>query len=929
LFEASEELELLDLEEEEENLGLFGSGSTSFPFKLFRTRKNPSLSLFYFTLIPYFTKLYCKSFAFIYAQSFSFCTMAEARNLSLLSTAFKTGVAMAIDSDGIHLRASLTIPPLSLCLRRFARKIKMLSRALYYLAFPLTSPLGVFITASIVASISAFLEAPSGLNSLNNNVIIGFTLTILIIFVFSYLSRITLWLLLKNHTFLRERARSTVPFHQKIWFLCVRALTRGQPLLFSFQSSLPRLPVPNLHDTVESFINARKILQTEDEERATKKLADAFLAEEGPSLQWRLYLKHFFSMNYISDWWEKYVYLRNREALPVSSNFYAMDSGRTVPTTVQSARAAFLTHLLLRYASNLEHETIAPVLIGSTGKGTGGVPLCMNQIKRLFSTSRNPGREIDNLKHWPQETIKHCAVYSRGSLYLVQVIDDKGTPCSPAELQVVFSEILADSLSRETAEMVKSASGDSRASSQFQCEALIPVLTALPRSQWAEIRETIFGDGINKKTLNALEKSLFYIILSPSKPDLLDWSLRANLLMTGDNEHPGVFFDKSFCLTVFANGQSGLNSEHSHSDAPITGHLLETILITEHSLQPYDENGEIKAAPVDQTMRSWLVRHKIVEGKGDSVGHWRRWVRTSWSITRELENATTIAKASLSAIASNLDLVVESFGGGRAQFGKGFIKKCGVSPDAFIQIAMQVAAYKEFKKPINTYESSMTRLFLHGRTETVRPCTVESQNFVSLLLDDRANPGAKLASLRIANERHVDGYVKAMCGEGIDRHLFGLYVVSVGLGIESTFLKEAVSAPWILSTSQVPQQQTLLWDAKDKKFSPVMSAGGGFGPACDGGYGVSYSIAGEDEIVFHVSASKKSGKSSAARFKDLILETLEEMKTVLAVALKDENDEVLKKNPPLLKVTNPPSSAASVIGSPSLLTPEPLLMSKK
>ena len=116
-----------------------------------------------------------------------------------------------------------------------------------------------------------------------------------------------------------------------------------------------------------------------------------------------------------------------------------------------------------------------------------------------------------------------------------------------------------------------------------------------------------------------------------------------------------------------------------------------------------------------------------------------------------------------------------------------------------------------------------------------------------------------------------------------------------------------------------------------------MSAGGGFGPACDNGCGVSYSIAGENEFTFHISASKKSGTTSALRFKDLIIETLEQMKLVLAVALKNEKDEAIAKKP-LKQVHDPRTSSAqlkqvhdpttSVIGSP-LLTPEPLLMSKK
>lgn len=49
-------------------------------------------------------------------------------------------------------------------------------------------------------------------------------------------------------------------------------------------------------------------------------------------------------------------------------------------------------------------------------------------------------------------------------------------------------------------------------------------------------------------------------------------------------------------------------------------------------------------------------------------------------------------------------------------------------------------------------------------------------------------------------------------GKGIDRHLFGLYVVANGKGIESNFLRDAISQPWMLSTSQQPQKQTNLWD---------------------------------------------------------------------------------------------------------------------
>ena len=111
----------------------------------------------------------------------------------------------------------------------------------------------------------------------------------------------------------------------------------------------------------------------------------------------------------------------------------------------------------------------------------------------------------------------------------------------------------------------------------------------------------------------------------------------------------------------------------------------------------------------------------------------------------------------------------------------------------------------------------MTRLFLHGRTETVRPLTAEAIAFVTAMGDASATPRAKLTALQVAAKRHVREYCDAMSGHGIDRHLFALYCVSVGRGIDSPFLKAALSVPWKLSTSQQPQQQTTLWDIKDPK----------------------------------------------------------------------------------------------------------------
>ena len=63
-------------------------------------------------------------------------------------------------------------------------------------------------------------------------------------------------------------------------------------------------------------------------------------------------------------------------------------------------------------------------------------------------------------------------------------------------------------------------------------------------------------------------------------------------------------------------------------------------------------------------------------------------------------------------------------------YGSNFIKKAGFSPDAYVQMAIQVATYRLFGKQCATYESTQVRPYLHGRTETTRSVSPASAAFV-------------------------------------------------------------------------------------------------------------------------------------------------------------------------------------------------------
>ncbi|CAF5139628.1 unnamed protein product, partial [Rotaria magnacalcarata] len=135
-------------------------------------------------------------------------------------------------------------------------------------------------------------------------------------------------------------------------------------------------------------------------------------------------------------------------------------------------------------------------------------------------------------------------------------------------------------------------------------------------------------------------------------------------------------------------------------------------------------------------------------------------------------------------------------------YGKNFMKKCNLSPDAYIQMALQLAHYRDSGRFHLTYEASMTRLFRDGRTETVRSCSIESTEWVKAMDDPTVSKSERVKLLRLACDYHQQQYRDAMTGKGIDRHLFCLYVLSKYLEIDSPFLQQVLHEPWKLSTSQ-------------------------------------------------------------------------------------------------------------------------------
>lgn len=359
----------------------------------------------------------------------------------------------------------------------------------------------------------------------------------------------------------------------KLWIVLVRALTSKKPLLYSYQASLPRLPLPPVHDTVSRYLRSiRPLCETDEKYQRLVNMANEFESGIAKKLQWYLVLKSWWSTNYVSDWWEEYVYLRGRQPLMVNSNFYGIDALLIKTTNRQAARAANLMYASLLFRRLIDRQELRPIMI------QGMVPLCSHQYERVFNTTRVPGIESDRIVHVNDS--QHVVVIFRGKFYKLDLYY-KSRLLLPRELERLLEKILADE------------------SPALSGEEHLGALTATDRVTWAKTREEFFAKGINRVSLSAIENAAFMLVLE-------DYEFHFDENKKDDNELSGFgqillhgkgydrWYDKSFNLIVSKNGRAGFNAEHCWADAPIMAHLWEYVLSYEDTSLGYTPDGHCK-----------------------------------------------------------------------------------------------------------------------------------------------------------------------------------------------------------------------------------------------------------------------------------------------------------------------------------------------
>ena len=581
---------------------------------------------------------------------------------------------------------------------------------------------------------------------------------------------------------------------------------------FGFQEVLPPLPVPDLKQTCEKYLRSVRPLLTEEEFMRTKAAVAEFqlAGGVGERLQAALKARAENSRNWMDQWWLDHAYLSVRTPL-YFINYFGVDCLEPPPAGQTERTAAFMASAL-KFKKMIDTEKLRPDRLFGT------LPICMRQYRRLFSTTRIPGIPKDALVTYSSEESKHVVVIRQNQFFWFDVYHADGSGLSRAELQRQLQQVVE--LSND--------------SDNF--DPPVGVLTTENRSAWAEMRNKLIDeDPSNQAALDRIAKALFVVCLDDGEPRSTDEHARQMLHGDGRNR----WFDKSLQIIVQKEGQLGPSVEHSRGEAPTAIPLLDFAVADE-------KNAEDAPAVAGQNL--------------PSVN------RIRWKLNPEIEQGIETACRNFDAVAADFDMKVFTF----ENYGKGLVKRCKLSPDGFVQMALQLTYFKMYEGRALTYETGSTRCFYHGSTDTIRSCSVPSMEFVDAMGRSGFSAETRFEFLKKAVEAHVQYTREAMAGEGVDRHLMGLRILASENESElpGIFTDKAYNMSWQLSTSQSPARRLIV----------------GFAQAVDDGYGISYLVK-EESLHFIITSNKSCPDTDSTRFAETLEQGLLEMQTICTSAL--------------------------------------------
>lgn len=467
-------------------------------------------------------------------------------------------------------------------------------------------------------------------------------------------------------------------------------LPSGSPSTFARDESLENLPLPKLDDTLDRYYKSLLPFGNEIELKNSKNLIENFKNGIGRKLHKMLEEKALKEKNWVERFWEDIAYCSVKTPFaPTQVIFHPlMLQAVGVKESAENRLQNFsrIIHYFGQFWGIIRNERLRP----STNPD-GSIVFSSDQYRRLFNTSRLPGELRDKVQNFFTTAAedKNCPstviILGNGKIFSFDIFNE-GKLLSPQEIFQTLSII---------DRKIKESKGNE-----------IPVLTCDERTSWAKNRKHLMYLSIkNARHLQIIESSMMAFSFDDREPQ----SLADVCVNSLDGTYNSRWMDKSVAVTSFKNGKFGCIGEHTCYDGPIlmgyAGYILSSF--AEDPQPNWNQKVNLNIQP-----------REIIFDTDDKI---ESEVERVKNLTKTFKDTVTIS--------------YEQFDG----YGKKFMKAQKVHPDCYVQMALQLAYFKLHKKLAPVYETATMRVYYHGRTETVRSCSIEVKEWIDRMYDGKSS----------------------------------------------------------------------------------------------------------------------------------------------------------------------------------------------
>ncbi|KAK5646969.1 hypothetical protein RI129_005433 [Pyrocoelia pectoralis] len=490
--------------------------------------------------------------------------------------------------------------------------------------------------------------------------------------------------------------------------------------------NLPKLPVPKLKDTLRKYVMSLKPMISTEELSRTVQLVNEFETSElVKKLQEYLEKRAEQKINWLDEWYISIRYLDNR--LPTAlcsspSQMFPLENFEN-----EQDRLSYTAKLILGaavYKLLIDRQKL-PI------DRRGNIERDMSQYSKLFGTCRKPCSPTEKNAFYPYA--EHIIIAHKNQFFKLQLFHNSH-PISEMQLLVQLKSIVSQPLEQGIP---------------------IGILTTEQRDTWTSVYEELIKD--NHKEVKDIESCLFLVCLDCQMPEVSNKMTKAGMQVLhggGSKLNAGNrWFDKTLQFIVGNDGIAGLTFEHLLCDGQAVANMVENII-------DFVKDNRSRDIPDVASTTSPSKLH--------------------FHITDSMLSHIKEAESNFNKSVDNCDIEWFKF----EFFGKDFIKNAKLSPDSFVQIALQLAFYRLHGVPGSIYESVATNKYARGRLESLRSFSEESVTFVKTALDPNKTNKQKLDSLRLAVNTHKKSSLEAGEGYGTERHFLGLKAAAKEMGVE-------------------------------------------------------------------------------------------------------------------------------------------------